>query len=116
MTSERTPAPDMAEVKSQCVTAVATVAGWSGILMTWFLGVFHWAAACAEGLLTIGCGLNSTSVNLNYLDLTFNSNRNAAAPVQALRPVAVAPGSGPRTRLQGHALLPLCYVGCQGRR
>ena len=38
-------------MKSQCVTAVATVAGWSGILLTWFLGVFHQAAACADGLL-----------------------------------------------------------------
>ena len=56
MTSGRTPAPDMAEVKSRCVTAVATVAGWSGILLTWFLGVFHRAAACAEGLLPIGRG------------------------------------------------------------
>ena len=35
----------MAAVKSQCVTTVATVAGWSGILLTWFLGVFHQAAA-----------------------------------------------------------------------
>ena len=51
MTSGRTPAPDRAAVKSQCVTAVATVAGWSGILLTWFLGVFHQAAACADGLL-----------------------------------------------------------------
>ena len=41
----------MAAVKSQCVTAVATVAGWSGILLTWSLGVFHQAAACADGLL-----------------------------------------------------------------
>ena len=51
MTSGRTPAPDRAAVKSQCATAVATVAGWSGILLTWFLGVFHQAAACADGLL-----------------------------------------------------------------
>ena len=51
ITSGRTPAPDRAEVKSQCVPAVATVAGWSGILLTWSLGVSHQAAACADGLL-----------------------------------------------------------------
>ena len=59
MTSGRTPAPDTAGVKSQCVTAVATVAGSSGFLMTWFLGFFHQAAACAEGLLHIRCGWRS---------------------------------------------------------
>ena len=68
MTSGRTPTPDMAGVKSQCVTAVATVAGLSGILMTWFLGVFHQAAACAEGLLTIGCGWRSAL----YVRVTFS--------------------------------------------
>ena len=52
-------APDMSGVKSQCITAVATVAGLSGVLMTWFLGVFHQAAACAEGPLTTGCGWRS---------------------------------------------------------
>ena len=48
----------MAAVKSQCVTAVATVAGWSGILLTWFLGLPLGGGLCGRPP-AIGCGWRS---------------------------------------------------------
>ena len=89
----------MAVVKSQCVTAVATVAGWSGILLTWFLGVFHQAAACCGRPPAIGCGWRSA------LDV------RGAFSVEGLLTTGICPlaGAGLAT------ILTMRFVGRTGR-